>query len=181
MLVAIAIRHPKTVGLDEDLPSITSYRDLDGDGFGDRHGNVVLLCSVLPGYARNNTDCDDADVTVNPRVAEICDAKDNDCDSTFDEASACIGTACVVALATVCDPIATCQEVGNAAVCACPPGFLDLSGGAATGIYCTDIDECRSSSLNTCDTNATCANTAGGLTCTCNVGFAGDGFTCVPN
>ena len=31
------------------------------------------------------TDCDDADLTVNPNMPEICDGKDNNCDGTVDE------------------------------------------------------------------------------------------------
>ena len=38
----------------------------------------------------------------------------------------------------------------------------------------TDIDECRSSDLNTCDINARCDNTMGSFVCTCNPGFTSD-------
>lgn len=168
--------------VDEDLPTFPTYPDQDSDGFGDSDGNAVLSCSLLPGYARNNTDCNDSDAEISPRLSEACDNKDNDCDHITDEDRACAGgTPCALALELVCDPVATCREVGGNAACACPSGFLDISSGSATGISCVDIDECRSSSLNTCDANATCANAAGSFTCTCNEGFGGDGTTCVPN
>jgi hypothetical protein len=45
--------------------SHTYYRDVDGDGFG--NPGVTSTSTVQPsGYVNNNTDCNDADATINP-------------------------------------------------------------------------------------------------------------------
>ncbi len=59
------------------------YDDADGDGYGD--GSVsTLSCSALIGTVADATDCNDADVTVNPSATEVCDSADNDCDGSVD-------------------------------------------------------------------------------------------------
>ncbi len=69
--------------VDEGL-SNTYYADTDGDGYGDP--NVfTIACSIPSGYVTDDTDCDDADASVNPSAAEICDGIDNDCDGQTDE------------------------------------------------------------------------------------------------
>ncbi len=60
------------------------YADLDGDGFGDPN-NTVVECSQPQGYVANNDDCDDTDDAVNPSEEEVCDNKDNDCNSVIDD------------------------------------------------------------------------------------------------
>jgi uncharacterized protein (TIGR02145 family) len=47
--------------------------DLDGDGFGD-------IAGINPG-----TDCNDSDASINPRIYEVSDGIDNDCDGEIDE------------------------------------------------------------------------------------------------
>ena len=58
--------------------------DLDGDGHGDRYAREVS-CLAAVGWAPNADDCDDGDAGVNPRAAEVCDGKDNDCDGSIDD------------------------------------------------------------------------------------------------
>ena len=63
------------------------YVDTDGDTFGDPD-SVVLLCeppSEDAGLVDNADDCDDADELTFPDSDELCDEKDNDCDSLIDE------------------------------------------------------------------------------------------------
>ncbi len=64
-----------------------TYRDLDADGFGDASLSMPS-CDGLPqlGYVLNASDCDDADATVQPNGIELCNGKDDDCDSTVDNA-----------------------------------------------------------------------------------------------
>jgi gliding motility-associated-like protein len=54
-----------------------TYEDLDGDGFGNAN---VIACGVY-----DNTDCDDANVNVNPGVVEICNHLDENCNGEIDE------------------------------------------------------------------------------------------------
>jgi hypothetical protein len=66
-------------GLVDDGPSMTFYRDADGDGFGDP-GDAVVDCAPPPGYVADGTDCDDTTGAVYPGAIELCDNRDNDCD-----------------------------------------------------------------------------------------------------
>ena len=62
------------------------YVDADGDTKG--AGVAVAVCrgnTIPSGYDNENVDCDDNDATVYPGAEEICDQKDNDCDTQIDE------------------------------------------------------------------------------------------------
>ncbi|MES1217276.1 MAG: MopE-related protein, partial [Bacteroidota bacterium] len=71
--------------IDEGFPSTTYYRDADGDGYGNAAITTTAKCAIPAGYVTNNTDCNDADATIHPGAAEICDGKDNNCNGTIDE------------------------------------------------------------------------------------------------
>ncbi len=64
------------------------FLDDDGDTYGDPAVSV-LSCSdpttVSADYVRDNTDCDDSEVTVYPGATEVLDGLDNDCDDHYDE------------------------------------------------------------------------------------------------
>lgn len=62
----------------------TWYLDSDTDGYG-RSSTSTLSCSAPSGYVALDTDCDDADISINPAATEYCDAVDNDCDGEIDE------------------------------------------------------------------------------------------------
>ncbi|MEL0454879.1 BspA family leucine-rich repeat surface protein [Flavobacteriaceae bacterium SZ-1-7] len=70
--------------IDEGVTT-TYYTDADGDGYGDVNDPGMESCTQPPGTVTDNTDCDDADVTVYPNAPEICDGLDNDCDGQIDE------------------------------------------------------------------------------------------------
>jgi len=163
--------------VDENV-SVLRYADADGDGRG--AGEPIAVCAGTVGFVQFDDDCDDNNRQVHPGLSESCDQLDNDCDAIIDETLGCVNFTCEVALATICDPNATCTELGGDAVCSCHEGFLDLSGSGRTGIICTDVDECRAD-LDICDDNATCNNTLGSYTCTCIEGYLGNGLTCTPN
>ena len=66
------------------LDETTWYRDSDGDTYGNA-ARTRDACDQPSGYVADDTDCDDADVAVNPAASEICDSLDNDCDGSVDE------------------------------------------------------------------------------------------------
>jgi hypothetical protein len=74
-----------------DEGQTTTYQpDLDGDGFGDAN-NPVEACAPPPDYISprddGRVDCNDNDPNTNPGATEICDNRDNNCDSTVDDAN----------------------------------------------------------------------------------------------
>ncbi|MFO0745091.1 MAG: M36 family metallopeptidase [Myxococcota bacterium] len=60
----------------------TSYRDSDGDGYGDQ---AVTACPLPADSAAEGGDCDDHSATTFPGAPELCDAVDNNCDGATDE------------------------------------------------------------------------------------------------
>ncbi len=75
---------------DDDLSLDTSttlpwYADSDVDGFGDA-GVVTWACAQPSGTVTDDTDCNDADVAINPAALEICNGIDDDCDTLTDDA-----------------------------------------------------------------------------------------------
>ena len=73
--------------IDEDAVDATAfYADADSDGFGDA-SVVTLACSAPSGSVSDATDCNDADVDINPGAAEVCDGIDNNCDGGIDDAA----------------------------------------------------------------------------------------------
>ena len=63
------------------------YADTDGDGFGDP-ASTTTACDMPTAHVDDDQDCDDTDGAVHPDAAEVCDAQDNNCDGTIDEATA---------------------------------------------------------------------------------------------
>jgi hypothetical protein len=73
---------------DSLVGTTTFYLDRDGDGFGDPDA-PVQACAAPSGAVGGADDCDDADATVHPGAAEVCeDGAINDCDATASEATA---------------------------------------------------------------------------------------------
>ncbi|MBX7108528.1 MAG: putative metal-binding motif-containing protein [Chitinophagales bacterium] len=69
--------------IDEGV-KITFFADADNDTYGDA-GVTVQACTAPLGYVANNTDCNDANASINPSVVEICNGLDDNCDSQTDE------------------------------------------------------------------------------------------------
>jgi len=60
------------------------YADDDKDGYGDP-GQTTLACIQPPGYASDNSDCNDAATEINPGAEEACNGVDDNCDGHVDE------------------------------------------------------------------------------------------------
>jgi hypothetical protein len=70
-----------------DEASYTSYwPDVDGDGYGEPKGAVVLACEAPDDTAPDASDCDDLDPLINPGATEVCNGIDDDCDALVDDA-----------------------------------------------------------------------------------------------
>ena len=71
-------------GLTDEGVTLTFYADADGDTYG--NATVTTTgCSPAFGYVLNNSDCNDANIAVNPAATEICNTIDDDCDGSIDE------------------------------------------------------------------------------------------------
>jgi hypothetical protein len=69
--------------IDEGLPLLTYYIDSDGDGVG--AGPVGQGCRAPDaGVVTVSGDCDDAQSSIRPGAAEICNGRDDDCDAQAD-------------------------------------------------------------------------------------------------
>ncbi len=68
----------------EDCTLSTYYADADSDGYGNSFSSVVA-CSPPLGYVSDNTDCDDANLFINPDALELCNGIDDDCNGFTDE------------------------------------------------------------------------------------------------
>jgi len=69
--------------IDEGVTT-TFYADADGDSYGNP-GVTTQACSAPSGYVSNNTDCNDANASVNPGTTEVCNGVDDNCDGQIDE------------------------------------------------------------------------------------------------
>jgi hypothetical protein len=63
-----------------------SYRDADGDGFG--NPDVSTTCPEGDGWVSDADDCDDDDPEIHPGATERCNGADDDCDGDTDGSDA---------------------------------------------------------------------------------------------
>ncbi len=80
---------------DDPVDGLPFFEDADGDGFGVA---VVTGCALGPGWSLAGGDCDDGDGAAFPGAPEACDAVDQDCDGSTDDAlgasAACAAASC---------------------------------------------------------------------------------------
>jgi hypothetical protein len=70
--------------IDNNIVFTNYFVDNDGDGYG--AGTASNSCSNLgAGFVTNNTDCNDANSTLNSITTEVCNNFDDDCDGTADD------------------------------------------------------------------------------------------------
>jgi hypothetical protein len=70
--------------IDEELPAIVSYADIDGDMHGDP-ATEQSGCSADPNRVEVGDDCDDESPARYPGATEVCNTIDDDCDTRTDE------------------------------------------------------------------------------------------------
>ena len=69
--------------IDEGVQTVF-YQDADGDGFGN-NAVTVSACIAPIGFVSDNTDCNDANASINSAGVEVCDNIDNNCNTLIDE------------------------------------------------------------------------------------------------
>jgi hypothetical protein len=136
--------------IDDDDASLdastasTWYADGDADGFGDA-GAALTACAAPGGYGSDATDCDDADATVNPAAAEVCNGQDDDCDGRDDDGvlgsgASCPGDDCLDILtdgSSVGDGSYWVLDTGVAAETECD---MTTDGGGWTLVFADDFE-----------------------------------------
>lgn len=68
---------------DDSADASTWYQDGDSDGYGDAASSSTS-CSAPSGTVADDTDCNDANASVNPGATEMCNDIDDDCDGNVD-------------------------------------------------------------------------------------------------
>lgn len=61
------------------------YQDKDADGFGSQVTKVAQIQDFPEGFTTQSGDCDDNDKNINPSAKEVCNEKDDNCNSEVDE------------------------------------------------------------------------------------------------
>ncbi len=114
----------------------TFYADADGDGYGDV-ATTATSCEAAEGYVADASDCDDADVSINPAAEEVCDgAVDEDCDGSVDDADPTLDTSSASTWYLDFDDDGFGGARYSVAACAAPSGYVADS---------TDCDDTRAS------------------------------------
>jgi len=71
--------------VDEGIPLLDWYPDMDGDEYGDEGADAVEACAAPQDHVEDHTDCDDSDPDIHPGATELCNDVDDDCDGTPDD------------------------------------------------------------------------------------------------
>lgn len=81
------------------------HPDADGDGYGAANSGSTPLCLPAPaGWSVSALDCDDADASIHPGQAEVCDGIDQNCNTFVDDDAAGAAYCTVSVQGTTCSP-----------------------------------------------------------------------------
>lgn len=111
-----------------DVDSLTTwYADADVDGYG---AVAVVACEAPAGHVALGGDCDDADPTVSPGAAEVCDAmdRDEDCDASADDADPSVDMATSSIFYADLDGDGYGDGAAALSACDAPAGYLSTPG-----------------------------------------------------
>ncbi len=143
MIVWGGIPKDPNLGLYCACPSLQiSYRDADGDGYGDPVNSNAACDGTIPsGYLVDNTDCNDARAFVYPNATETCNGADDNCDLSIDNGGVVMCSDANVCTNDVCNGVAGCAHANNTGLCddgnacttgdACGNGSCSGTGGTA--------------------------------------------------
>jgi len=81
-------------GLYDEGPALSRYIDADLDTYGTSAVVWASVCPVPANYATVDGDCDDTRSDVYPSAPELCDGRDNDCNTLVDDGVPGVGVAC---------------------------------------------------------------------------------------
>ena len=71
--------------VDEGLPFTAYCTDADGDGHGVSGKATMMACGVSKGWGLCDNDCNDNDPKVYPGAVELCNNRDDNCNTQVDE------------------------------------------------------------------------------------------------
>jgi hypothetical protein len=104
--------------VNEGLDSEIVYRDMDGDGYGGRLGEMKMGCAGGFGWSSTRDDCDDNNREVHPKAKEVCNLRDDDCDNRADNgARAACGEGWCRRLAPSCEASSCVPGAPRAEMC----------------------------------------------------------------
>ena len=118
----------------EALGCVLFYVDGDQDGYG-KQDDWTCLCAPDGQYNLIfGGDCDDTDPAIRPGVVELCNGKDDDCDSELDEGFV-VGIPCTVGVgACAAQGTVICSQDGKQVTCS-------ETAGEPTDEKCNGIDD----------------------------------------
>ncbi|MFN0274285.1 MAG: MopE-related protein [Chitinophagales bacterium] len=73
--------------IDDGFSGAYYYSDADFDSYGNNEYPGIYSCDFIWDMVTNNSDCNDANPSINPSVTETCNGVDDNCDGNVDEGS----------------------------------------------------------------------------------------------